>query len=208
MSCSIIYLLPENRCWTLEQFTLLPHKSSHGHHEYRYHCGGFMYKERYRNKKHIWDDGDTCGRPSGCGRHLSGCFHHWKYPSSSNSPVAYSTYYTRILAVGGQISYTLNVKRIVGWQRAKHCLSVLKTRALFRLCHSHMRKDTRLSTHTHVRVPEKPGYGHDHILSQPPDAICMIWWKASSVFHHSSTHNPKDSRLPHLHKCHVCVPEH
>ena len=54
---------------------------------------------------------------------------------------AYHTY----LASGRRMSYTLSIERVVGWKYAKRTLLVWQIYAIFRLCHAHVRKDTRLS---------------------------------------------------------------
>ena len=61
------------------------------------------------------------------------------------------------LASRGRLSYTLSIERVVGEQYTKHSLFVLKIFAIFRLCHAHMRKDTRLSLLFHTASDEKLG---------------------------------------------------
>ena len=43
------------------------------------------------------------------------------------------------------MSCTLNIECTIDLKYAKHSLFVLKILAIFRLCHAHVRKDTRLS---------------------------------------------------------------
>ena len=82
------------------------------------------------------------------------------------------------LAVGGRISYTPNVERIVCWTMCKLCHSVLKTLFLFRLHHAHMRKIPG-SPHVHVCILEQGSLGTIQLSKVPSGLItfrslCMI----------------------------------
>ena len=83
------------------------------------------------------------------------------------------------LAVGGRISYTPNVERIVCWTMCKLCDSVLKTLFLFQLHHAHMRKIPG-SPHVHVCILEQGSLGTIQLSSEVPSglitfrSLCMI----------------------------------
>ena len=66
-------------------------------------------------------------------------------PEQRKEPRYQVTYHT-YLASGRRLSYTPSVERVVGLKYAKRSLLVLQNFAIFRLCHAHVRKDTRLST--------------------------------------------------------------
>ena len=71
------------------------------------------------------------------------------------------TYHTYI-ASGGRLLYTPSFERVVSWRYTKHSLLILQIFAIFRLCHAHVRKDTRFSV---LQVTESwAGPGNEAIL--------------------------------------------
>ena len=65
-------------------------------------------------------------------------------PRTAKEP-RYQVTYHMYLASGRRLSYTPSVERVVGLKYVKRTLLVLQN-FIFRLCHAHVRKDTRLST--------------------------------------------------------------
>ena len=79
-------------------------------------------------------------------------------PEQRKEPRYQVTYHT-YLASRRQLSYTPSVERVVGLKYAKRSLLVVQNFAIFRLRHTHVRKDTRLSTAFPYCKRRKAGQG-------------------------------------------------
>ena len=110
-------------------------------------------------------------------------------PEQRKEPRYQVTYHT-YLASGRQLSYTPSIERVVGLKYVKRSLLVVQNFAIFRLRHTHVRKDTRLSTAFPYCKRQKAGRGLgtrlDEGMLRQKDIIRFICGKSIVVFHCSA----------------------